>query len=86
MKTGDWIRLCGAVLLVTGCAVTEQQKPKKTPQVNLGGYSDTFKQGYADGCESAGARSPRRNEGRYKTEADYMMGWNDGYSACRKGR
>lgn len=74
-----WMRLCG-VALVAGCAATEPVPP----QVNLGGYSGAFKQGYAEGCESAGARSQRRNEARYKTEADYMMGWNDGFSACRR--
>lgn len=75
----------GALLLaalLAGCAVQEP----RPPQVNLSGYSDSFKHGYADGCESGGARSQRRNEGRYTTEADYMMGWNDGFSACRKGR
>jgi len=68
--------------LLAGCAV---QGPKP-PQVNLGGYSASFKQGYAEGCESAGTRGQRRNEGRYKSEADYMMGWNDGFSVCRRGR
>ena len=85
MNTMDWMRWCGLALLVAGCAATEQEKPKPA-QVNLGGYSDTFKQGYADGCDSAGGHRQRRNESRYKTEADYMMGWNDGYSACQRRR
>jgi hypothetical protein len=54
--------------------------------VNLSGYSAAFRQGYAEGCESAGNRATRRNEARYQSEADYMMGWNDGFSACRRGR
>ena len=68
----------GATLLV-GCA-------GGTAPVNLGGYSTAFKQGYTDGCESAGARSPRRDEARYKTGSEYMQGWNDGYSVCSRGR
>jgi len=66
----------GATLLV-GCA-------GGTAPVNLGGFSPAFKQGYIDGCESAGALSQRRDAPRYKTEPEYMQGWNDGYSACRR--
>jgi hypothetical protein len=66
----------GATLLV-GCA-------GGTAPVNLGGFSPAFKQGYTDGCESAGAVSQRRDEARYKTESEYMQGWNDGYSICAK--
>ena len=55
-----------------------------TAPVNLGGYSTAFKQGYTDGCESAGALSQRRDEARYRTESEYMQGWNDGFSICAK--
>jgi uncharacterized protein YceK len=78
-----------SITLLAGCGtplLQEEPKQQQPQRVNLRGYSDSFKQGYGDGCESAGSRSQRRNEGRYKTEADYMMGWNDGFSACRKGR
>jgi len=68
----------GATLLV-GCA-------GGTAPVNLGGFSPAFKQGYTDGCESAGALSQRRDEARYKSESDYMQGWNDGYSVCSRSR
>ena len=46
---------------------------------NLAGYSDAFKQGYADACASP----RRRSEQRFKTDTDYQMGWNDGLSLCR---
>jgi len=57
-----------------------QQAP---PPVNLSGYSSAFKQGYTDGCTSA--RGPvRRDEGRYRSDSDYMMGWSDGNSVCQR--
>ena len=80
----SWERLLGAALggaLLVGCAGAPGPAP-----VNLGGFSPAFKQGYTDGCESAGARSQRRDETRYRTESEYMQGWNDGFSACRRGR
>jgi hypothetical protein len=64
-------------LLLAGCA-------GGTAPVNLSGYSTAFKQGYTDGCESAAARSPRRDEARDKTGSEYMQGWNDGHSVCRR--
>jgi len=64
-------------LLVARCAVSPTTGP-----ANLGGFSPVFKQGYTDGCESAGALSQRRDEARYKAGSDYMQGWNDGYSVC----
>jgi len=77
---------CAAALiaaLVTACAGGSDSKHA---QVNQGGYSESFRQGYTEGCESSGGGFRRRDDGRYKTEADYMMGWNDGFSACRKSR
>lgn len=84
MKTGNWRLGYSSVLLavlLAGCA-----GPPTAQRVNLSGYSPAFKQGYSDGCESAGARGQRRHEGRYKTEADYMSGWNDGFSVCQRRR
>ena len=86
MSVLPWKRACGAALLaalLAGCGAFER-KPEQ--RVNLSGYSPSFKQGYSDGCESVGARARRRDEGRYKTEADYTMGWNDGYSVCQRRR
>ncbi len=56
----------------------------KAPNRNLSGYSMAFRQGYVEGCDSAGSRSRHRDEGRYKNDLDYLMGWNDGYSVCRR--
>ena len=67
----------GAMLLATGCA----SGPAPAP-VNLGGFSQAFKQGYSEGCDSAGALHPRRDEFRYRKDSEYRQGWDDGYSAC----
>ena len=56
------------------------------PPVNLSGYNAAFKQGYTDGCSSAGGSSQRRDDSRYQADTDYMMGWNDGFSVCGKRR
>lgn len=77
------LALCAAVVLLAGCAGS-QQRPPARQVVNQSGYSATFKQGYADGCGSAQSSSRRRDEQRYQRETDYMMGWNDGYSICKR--
>lgn len=86
MTTVNWPGICCSALLIAGLAAGCTATEPKARRVNQSGYSEAFRQGYAEGCESAGNRREQRNESRYKTEADYMMGWNDGFSACRKGR
>src|SRR5882672_5409762 len=97
MSAGLRISACSAALLtlVTACATAPPASkpaasapatPSTPAPVNLSGYSAPFREGYTDGCESAGGRNQRRNDIRYKTAADYMMGWNDGFSVCRKHR
>ncbi|HSQ04281.1 MAG TPA: hypothetical protein VLN59_09620 [Burkholderiales bacterium] len=69
-------------LVLSACAGAPQRSATtRAPAVNLSGYSASFKQGYAQGCESVRA-SRQRDEGRYVSDTDYMMGWNDGYSVC----
>jgi hypothetical protein len=67
--------------LLAGCA----GQPPPARNVNLSGYSAAFREGYLDGCDSARA-ARRRDERRYQQDADYMMGWNDGRSACSKSK
>jgi hypothetical protein len=75
---------CAGVAPSGGRGAEPAAEPVPAP-VNLSGYNATFKQGYADGCASAGA-SRRRDEARFKTEMDYQMGWNDGFAVCGKRR
>jgi hypothetical protein len=67
-------------LLLAACGTATQTQPK--PRFNLSGYSASFKQGHADGCTSAAGKQ-RRDERLFRDNADYMMGWNDGRSACK---
>lgn len=94
------ITLCLA--LVAGCATAPREEPPVRPQtpapsqpstqrpappppVNLSGYSPAFKQGYSDGCASARG-TMRRDDARYRSDNEYMMGWSDGNSVCRARR
>jgi hypothetical protein len=76
-KTGA---LLVTALLLAACGSPPQQQK---PRFNLSGYSPAFRQGHADGCTSAEG-TQRRDERRFRDDADYMMGWTDGRSACRR--
>lgn len=67
-----------AALVLMACST-----PAPPKSFNLAGYSAVYKRGHADGCVSAD-RTQRRDERLYRDDADYMMGWNDGRSACAK--
>ena len=94
------VRLLGlALAFCAGCAAQPRTAPgpgpspapaqpsvqRPPPPVNLSGYSPAFKQGYTDGCASARG-SMRRDEARFRSDNDYMMGWSDGSSVCRNRR
>jgi hypothetical protein len=69
-----------AAVLLSGCeTMGSAGSPPPAPPYNLSGYSAGFKEGYADAC----AKPARRNAERFKSDADYSIGWNDGQSACR---
>ncbi|HET7404407.1 MAG TPA: hypothetical protein VFJ62_21580 [Usitatibacter sp.] len=55
------------------------------PTYNLAGYPPAVKEGYIDGCESAKRTSyARKDAKRMDDDAQYAMGWNDGFSICKK--
>lgn len=75
------------VLLLAACGTTGSRSSSGTPDAqrpppvfNLAGYSAQYKKGHADGC------GQRRDDRLFRDDADYMMGWNDGRSACAKMR
>lgn len=91
IRGSPFLLVATLLALFAGCAAYQPPQQSQRPQqpqdparrVNQSGYSMAFKQGYADGCDSAQS-GRRRDERRYQAETDYMMGWNDGNSACRR--
>lgn len=57
-------------------------QPSVPANLNLRGYPPAFRDGYAAGCVSRREGGRRRDEGRYKSDTSYQMGWDDGYSIC----
>ena len=53
------------------------------PNVNLSGFPLTYRQGYADGCTSAGG-TERKDTTRFAADGNYRTGWQDGLAICRK--
>ena len=55
------------------------------PTYNLAGYPPAVREGYIDGCETAkGTRYGRKDAARFSSDAQYQMGWNDGFGICGK--
>jgi len=70
-----------AMTLVGACAAPKPPPPK----VNLAGFPPAFRDGFADGCQSAKTGAARlRDEVRYAQEAQYGRGWRDGYDTCHR--
>jgi hypothetical protein len=53
------------------------------PNVNLSGFPLPYRQGYADGCASAGGRE-RKDAARFASDGNYRTGWTDGAMLCKK--
>ena len=53
------------------------------PGVNLSGFPLPYRQGYADGCASAGG-AERKDATRFAADGNYRTGWQDGRAMCRK--
>jgi hypothetical protein len=80
-----------ALLLATGCATTPGGGGGTSPPaanvepppaaVNLSGFPLPYRQGYADGCASAGG-SERKDAERYAADGNYRTGWMDGRAIC----
>ena len=53
------------------------------PNVNLSGFPLPYRQGYADGCATAGGRE-RKDATRFAADGNYRTGWQDGRALCAK--
>ncbi|HEX4763460.1 MAG TPA: hypothetical protein VFU92_03950 [Usitatibacter sp.] len=63
----------------------ERRQAAPRPTYNLTGYPPAVRDGYIDGCESAKRSSyARKDAARFSSDAQYQMGWNDGFSICGK--
>jgi hypothetical protein len=68
-------------LLGIGCSTAPAQPDE--PQVNLSGYPPPFRDGYADGCDSARrVVGTTRDETRFESDSMYAAGWRDGFDIC----
>jgi len=75
------IAVAAAVVLFGAVACT-QPRPVG-PTVNLSGYSQAFKDGFAAGCKTARG-NPTKDAERQRSDTDYRLGWDDGLSVCAK--
>ena len=53
------------------------------PAVNLSGFPLAYRQGYADGCASAGGRE-QKDAARFGNDGNYRTGWLDGRALCAR--
>ena len=61
--------------------------PSARPVYNLTGYPAATQEGYIDGCETAKQSAyAYKDVKRYDADGQYRMGWDDGFSICRKTR
>jgi hypothetical protein len=87
-------------LLASGCAsrpfvppdapetrvqAQERRAEAPRPAYNLAGYPPAVRDGYVDGCETAKETSlARKDARRIASDAQYAMGWNDGFALCAR--
>ena len=69
----------------TPAQAQERRQQASRPTYNLAGYPPAVREGYIDGCESAkGTSYGRKDAARFASDAQYQMGWNDGFGICKK--
>jgi hypothetical protein len=61
----------------------ERRAKASKPTYNLTGYPPAVRDGYIDGCESAKRTAYARKDAARMADAQYAMGWNDGFSICK---
>jgi hypothetical protein len=69
----------------TPAQAQERRGQASRPAYNLAGYPPAVREGYIDGCESAKrTQYARKDARRFAEDGQYSMGWNDGFSICKK--
>jgi hypothetical protein len=74
-----------AVIALTACAGPARTPPPPGANANLSGFPPPFREGYRDGCSSAGGDRVR-DEARFKSDSQYASGWRDGNDICSRRR
>jgi len=72
-----------AIALLIAACTQQPPKPTQTPNINLAGFPKSYQDGYRDGCTTAQSLLSKKDQTRYKSDFQYMTGWQDGYSVCR---
>jgi predicted small lipoprotein YifL len=81
---------CGALGPVSPAEETPAQAGERRsraprPAYNLSGYPPAAREGYIDGCESARKSAyAGKDPKRFSADAQYRMGWDDGFSICSR--
>jgi hypothetical protein len=69
----------------TPAQAVQRRTEAPKPAYNLTGYPPAVRDGYIDGCETAkGSSYGRKDAQRIGADAQYSMGWNDGFAICSK--
>jgi outer membrane biogenesis lipoprotein LolB len=86
LLAGCAARPVAPVLQAPETPVQAQQRRTQAsrPTYNLSGYPPAVREGYIDGCESAKrTQYGRKDAKRFADDAQYQMGWNDGFGICK---
>lgn len=68
----------------TPAQAQQRREQAAPPRYNLAGYPPAVREGYIDGCETAkGTPYGRKDAKRFAADAQYQMGWNDGFGLCK---
>jgi hypothetical protein len=86
-SSAAWLAACATpgapVAPTTPTAPIPANREPPPPNVNLSGFPLPYRQGYADGCASAGG-AERKDAARFSSDPNYRTGWQDGVVLCRK--
>lgn len=78
-----FVAVAAGAMLMAACGTAPPAATPLAPAVNLSGFPPAFREGHADGCNSARGRQVQDAE-RMKADALYAQGWRDGNTACRR--
>jgi hypothetical protein len=68
---------------LAGCGGPQTKATAEAPPVNLSGFPPAFREGYADGCNTARG-SAKQDAARMKTDGSYAQGYQDGLAGCKR--